>query len=121
MDEILQVPAIFTKAETMAHKSLKLVFNTQENLTDEQVAKIMAQHEKLGWLTFLVSERKIEPEDLLKLPELPQEKTKKSQGQRLHAVLYLWHEKNGGKKDDFPLFYETQMEKLINQVKDKLN
>lgn len=121
MESILQIPAILKKAETKANRALRLIFDSQEMLSDEQYAKIMAQHERLGWLSFLAQERKIQPEDVLNLPEIKDTTIRKTPSIRLRNVLYIWHEKLGGKPDDFPVFYEQQIEKLIIQIKDKLN
>lgn len=122
--EILQIQAELVKAETMAHKSLKLIFNSQENLTDEQLSKIFDKHEKLGWLSFLVGETKIQPENLVDLPELPQEEGRKSQGARIRALIYLlWKKrKDEGIEDgDQDLFYQRYTEKIIESIKEKLD
>ena len=117
--ELLQVPAEITKVTTMSHRSLRLVADTQENLTDEMMAKIMAYHGKLGWWCFLPEERKIDSLDVLNIPQLEYEKGEKSPAQRLRGVLYvLWEQKKP--TDTFIQFYEQSLEKIINQIKDKL-
>lgn len=120
-EELLQIPAELVKAETMAHKSLKLIFNTQQNLTDEQYAKIMDKHEKLGWLSFLPGEVKIDPIQVKDLPDMVEEPERKSLSQQLYAVMYVWHTKKGGSEENFPVFRETQMRAIINQIKEKID
>lgn len=116
---LLQVPSELSKATTMAHRSLRLVFDTQENLTDEQMAKIMAMHNKLGWLCFLPEERPIDVLDAVTLPKLEWDKEEKTPGQRLRATLYVyWEQKKP--TETFAQFYEQSMEKFINNVKERL-
>lgn len=116
---LLQVPAELSKATTMAHRSLRIVFDSQENLTDEQMAKIMALHSKIGWLAFLPEDRKIDALDIVSLPQITWEKDEKSPGQRLRAALFIYWQQNKHTKT-FSTFYEQQMEKYINNIKEKL-
>lgn len=115
-EQILQVQAQMVKGSSMSHRSLRLQFDTNENLTDEQMGKIMAWQDKLGWLSFSVLA--IKPENLLNLPE-PKSDESKSPSQRLRAVLFiLWEQK--GKEGDFETFYRAKMESVINMIKEKL-
>lgn len=118
--ELLQLPAEITKVTTMSHRSLRVVADTQENLTDEQMAKVMAYHGKLGWFCFLPEERKIDTLDVLNTPPMEWDKDNgKTPGQRLRGVLYvMWEQKKS--TDTFAQFYEQSMERIINQLKEKL-
>ena len=101
----------------MHGRSLRLQIDTQEALSDEVVAKITSNFEKLGWFTFSVSQ--IKPEDILNLPEIKHEESDKSPGQRLRNTLYvLWEHE--GKPGTFESFYLSRMEKIIDWVKEKL-
>ena len=49
--------------------------------------------------------------------------TEKSPSQRLRNTLFIWHEQmifNGKKLPEFEIWYQAVMEKIIQQVKDKL-
>lgn len=115
--EILQVPAELSKFSAMSHRSLRIVFDTQENLTDEQVSKITSNHERTGWLAFLVSEKNIQIEDIKDLPEIESD-SYKTPSQRQRAVLYrIWEHQGKGKS--FEEFYLIMMDKIANWLKEK--
>jgi hypothetical protein len=114
-----QVPATASSIRTMSNRSLRISFDTQENLTDEQIGKLGALHEKYGWLCFL-PDTQIKEDELLNLPALPKSlESSKSPAQRLYGALYVYWEQQG-KSGEFRLFYERYMEKRINEVKEKL-
>lgn len=117
--QILQVPAVISKASTMANRVLRLQIDTQENLTDEQISKLISKIDKYGWFVFLEDEA-IDESDIINLPELPKrEEDKKSPSQRLYNSLYIFW-KQQGEKGDFELYYRNQMEKFINAIKERL-
>ena len=120
-ERIFRVPATMSKYQSMAHRAMRLTFDTQENLTDTEVSRITSYHDKLCYLVILY-EKACENE-LIKavneLPELEYTKTNKSPSQRLRSVIYVyWQQK--GSKGDFQLFYENIIEDVINKFKDKL-
>lgn len=117
-ETILQLPAQITKITTMAHKSLRLTVDSQENLTDEQAQKVMAAHEKVGWFCF-ASEAPLRPENLVDLPPLVWEKDQKSPSQRLRAVMFLYWQQHKP-SEDFDTWYVSQLNKLIEAWKEKL-
>ena len=82
---ILQIPATLQSFKAMSHRALRLVYDSQENLTDDQVSKITANHEKYGWLVFLPEERQITPDDIKDLPEIETDNYK-SPSQRLRSI-----------------------------------
>lgn len=97
----------------------RIVLDTQENLTAEQLTELFALHEKVGWFMFLPSEQKAT--DKIELPEihLDEDAGEKSPSQRLRNVLFIyWKQK--GSKDDFELFYRRWMERAIDKVKQTL-
>ncbi len=118
----LQIPSYLNKYSSMVSGGLKIEFITQENVDAELLSNIISLKDKLGWLFFGV--KQIEAVDLIDLPKI--DKTKyvdaKTPSQRLRAVLFLLWQKtakeNGVDKDKF---YEDQMEKIINWVKEKLD
>ena len=117
---IFQIPATVSKIQSMAHRSCRVQIDTHENLTDEQMSRLMALHEKYGHLCFLAEDRQIDTADLIDIPDLPiREEDTKSPAQKLRGVLYVMWEQNG-KDGEFEVFYYKQMEKFINAVKEKL-
>lgn len=118
--QIFQLPAVLNKYESKANGAVKFSFTTQDKVPVDALANIMRFIDNAGWLNFAV--REIEAVDLLDLPKIDPIKTDaaKSPGQRLRAVIYLYHIQKGGKKEDFETYYLNTMERIINQYKDKL-
>ncbi len=118
--ELLQLPSTISKIISMSNRSLRVQIDTQENLSNENMANIMGKLEKTGWFCFL-EDSKIEADDVLKLPPLPKQATEfRSPSQKLRGVIYvLWEQ--AGKKGEFELFYARYMEKIINAVKERLS
>jgi hypothetical protein len=118
MNNLLQTPATVSKISTLSHRSLRIQVDTAENLSDEQMGKFSALHEKFGH--FLFSPDTIKEEDLLKLPPLPERPEEgKSPSQRLYNILFVYHKQlNDG--TDFEVFYRTYMDKIINKIKERL-
>ena len=118
----LQIPTYLNKYSSLNTGGLKIEFVTQENVDAELLSNIISLKDKLGYLFFGVNQ--IEAVDLLNLPKI--DKTKymdgKTPSQRLRAVLFLlWQQtvkENGVDKEKF---YEEQMERIINWVKEKLD
>jgi len=128
MDKFIpfQIPCYLNGFRSISTGGLKFEFITMENVSPEDLTKIMQFKDKLGYLSYNVNI--IEAEDILKLKDLKVDKTKyvnaKTDSQRLRAVLYLLYTHDGGNPDDkeaIELHYHEHMEKLINFIKDKLN
>lgn len=94
--------------------SLGLRFATPE-LSTEQKALVMGLMNTE--LTMLLQERGTE--GVVNVSEIKSEFDKKSPGQRLRNVLFVWWQQQGG-KGMFDAFYIAHMEKLIDHVKAKL-
>jgi len=125
--KIFQVPAEITKFTTMANKSLRLQVDTQEEINPDTITQLMNVYEKLGWINFVVREvdgqqYEIEPEDLLDLPPLDINKfdMKESPSKRLRNVFFVYFTQQGGKKENWNMYYIKEMEKLIEKVKSNL-
>jgi len=118
---IFQTPAEISGIKTMAHSSLRLQVDTQENLTPEMIAKLMNLYEKLGWFSFNVQE--IQAEELLDLPEIVVEKDEKTPAQILRGRLFVyWKQKNpNSDKDLFRPWYEQVLNKFGQSYLDKLD
>jgi hypothetical protein len=116
---LFQLPGEVSKVTSMSNRRLRIQFDSQENLSQEQMATTMGLVEKYVWACFM-PDTEIAIEDVINLPKLPaREDNQKSDSQRLRACLYvLWEQQ--GKKGDYELFYRTQMDRFINAVKEKL-
>lgn len=120
MSKLLQIPATISGTKSMANRVLRLSVDTQENLTDEQMGKLSALHEKYGWFCFL-PDTEIKPEELIDMPALPKKRAedKKSPAEQLHALLYIYW-KQSGSKGDSELFYRQYIEKRCQEIRERL-
>jgi len=118
---LLQIPATISKIQTMAKRSLRLFIDTQEDLTDEQVQRIMSNYERYGYFCFLV-DNKIEEKEVLDLPALPpkDEGKKKSPSHRFHDRLFVYYSHTHTDTSKFSAFYEETLEKIGKHYLDKL-
>lgn len=110
----VQFPSQLTKLETRVDGSIKVIIETQE-LSGSDMADLFAYRGQLGYTTFTPN-----PEAVVDVPDVKVEDNGKSPSQRLKAVLYVMWEQSGKKVDTFTMYYEMQMERIINQIKDKL-
>ncbi len=112
------IPSTIQEVRTMSRHA-RVVVDTQENLTAEQLAELFALHEKVGWFFFLGA-----PETKISIPDLPDirlDDGEKSPSQRLRAVLFIYYQQHPATDgSDFELFYRRWMERTINKVKEML-
>ena len=102
---------------TLKDKSLKVTLESQE-LTPEIKARLMSFD---GLIKVLLSDTNISPEMITEVDNLQIEVgEKKSPSERLRNVLYRFWEQSPSGYDDFNLFYRNRMEKIIEQIKDRL-
>lgn len=95
--------AIIDKISTMKDKSLKISLVTRE-LSPDSMAELFSHYQQEANIEFT-------PEEDSKTP-----------GQRLRASLYvLWEQQYKEQYKDFAVFYEVNMERIINKIKDKLS
>ena len=87
------LPAILESFRSLKDKSYKIVFESNE-LTPEQVVGLNAGLGAFGYLAFKKDPFKQSEKDMIDSLEVDFEDKKKSQGQRLRAVLYrLWEQR----------------------------
>lgn len=116
MSDIFQVPATVEKITTMS-SAIRIVFDTQDNLSADALNRIFQWRNKLGWLLFLI--RQAEAEDVIDLPVIKTE-DKRTPSMRMRAVLFrLWEQDAKGYKD-FNLYYDYHMNLMIEKLKEKL-
>lgn len=112
--KLIQVPAQVVDFRPKADRSYKITFETRE-LSGTEVAILADNYQGEGQLVF-------KPNGDVSDADIPSgngDAGVKSPSQRLRAVLYIfWRQR--GEKGDFNAFYKTQVEKMIDLVKDKL-
>jgi len=108
------------KVSTLADGSLSINIHTQE-LNDDSMTRIFALRKKPGMV--LISSDSIDQEeiDIVEKFTIEHEVGKtKSSSQRLRNVLYrVWEQ--GNQVTDFTIWYEAQMERIINKYKTTLD
>lgn len=107
--------AILDGISTRKDGTLKVTLETNELHTEDSVY-LMQNVNKQGYFFFQES-----PFKEINIPDVKlNEFETKSPSQRLRNVLWLIWEENG-KKGDFDTYYKSTMEKIIDQLKEKLN
>lgn len=95
--------AIIEKVQTMADHSIQLRLGLPEMSPDEMTKVFSVLNKEVVEIEF-----DADVDD-------------KSPSKRLRATLYvLWEQKHKDEYQDFEVFYRTRMERLINQIKEKL-
>lgn len=117
---MLKVPSQIEKFESRSDNTWKLIVGTSE-LTQEDVAELAMLKGKEGMFVFAVQEG-IKEKDIPEI--LPEFKGEKTPAQRLRGVLYrIWEQQSvlsDKIRPDFETFYRSRMERLIEQLKEKL-
>jgi hypothetical protein len=100
--------------------TLKIILGTQE-LTEG--GKLFPLQNKLCTIGIIANDSLTQEDiDLLQssklgIDDIP---NSKSQSQRLRNVLFIYWKQNDGGYSDFNLFYQNRMDKIIDQIKSKL-
>jgi hypothetical protein len=116
--QILQVAATIDDVRIKPNKTLHLKVESQENVPDEVLQRFSTVVGKYGHLCFL-PDRRINIDDVAGLPDLIEEDGGKSPAVRQRGVLYrIWEQ--GGKHGEFELAYRTEMEKILDKLKERL-
>jgi len=123
MKELFKIPATLTKYQGMRNRSLRLVFDTQESLTDEQIAKTTLLLEKFLWLCCFHEETKeSEMLELVKdLPQLEVDKDQKTPSQRLRDRMYVYYKQTHSDTSNFNSWYIDALDKIGQNYLDKVN
>ena len=118
-EQLLSIPGEITKITTLAHNSMRLQIDSQENVLPELVSQIFQMTDKVGYFCFLPEERPIAAEEVIDLPQIKLDDDEvKTPSQRLRGVIYLYAKQR--KEADTELFYRRCMEKFIKNIKEKL-
>lgn len=110
------LPATLSKVASRKDRSYTLSFDTRE-LSGNEAATLLGELMNEGWLLY-------SPNEDLTEEDVPDEKAdsmtgSKTQAQRLRSTLYvLW--KQRGQNGSFESFYRSNMETIIELIKEKL-
>jgi len=115
--EIITFPCIVSSVTMLANRDLKGTFRTDKEIDPLEMAIILNMGGRQGFIGF--KETTPTEEDFADLPEQTEFKGDKTPAQRLRGSLYvLW--KQQGSKGDFELYYKVAIERLIDEIKTKL-
>ena len=110
------------KVSTLADGTLSINIHTQE-LPDDTMMRIFNLRKSPGMVLISSDDiSKAEQEEVEKFTTDFEVGKNKTASQRLRAVLYRVWEQEGEPRGytDFPVFYESQMERIINKYKTTL-
>ena len=117
---MLIFPGILESWRSLKDKSYKIIFETNE-LTPEQAAGINASLGKFGFIAFKEDAFKDKEKEFIDTLETDFDDQQKTPSRRLRAVLYRNWEQNSEKYEDFQLYYNFKVEKIITHYKNKLD
>lgn len=115
MKDKFVVPAVFAGINRKVDRSLSLRFVTSREVSAEDFVLIDSYFQREGWLVF--AENQIQEEDI---PTQLAEVEAKTPAQRLRSVMFVYW-KQLGEEGDFEDFYRKNIEKIIEQIKSKLD
>lgn len=104
----------------MSDNGLRVQVDTNE-ISPQQASELMLLKGSFGTFAFAPESTPIEEKDLEIPEELKEFPNQKSLSERLRNVLWILHEKRGGKKEDFETFRAKQMERFIELIKSKID
>ena len=110
-----KVPATLEGVSTLKDGGLSISFHTQE-LGSEDKTKAFEFQQAFGWLLFQEQDYR---QDELDLDEIRKDTGGKSPSQRMRSVLFILY-KESGQSVPFETFYANYMDKMIEQLKDKI-
>lgn len=111
---MIKLQAYLTNFNRKPDRSCKVSFETQE-LTPDDLLELDKHYQNFGWLVF--------QENQINLKDIPTEQAEdkeKTPSKRLRSVIFiLW--KQRGEQGDFESFYRSYTDKIIEQIKSKLD
>lgn len=115
MSKEVTLPVLIAGLQSKVDGSIKITLETRE-LNPNSAANLFEMRNREAWA--VLAPNRIEE---VNLPKEQADATlqNKTPSQRLRNVLYiLW--KQNGSQGDFESYYKTQMEKMIEKLKDKI-
>lgn len=121
----LLVPVGLGIPKRRADSTASLPFQTNLELSDEEMTEIDRRRLSIGWLMFAETERELED---FHIPNIivDREAGQKSPSERLRAVIFrVWEQNVEGRKDrqfsqDSDGYYQDTMNRIISQFKEVL-
>ena len=113
------LPAQLDRLRTLADKTLKITFETQE-LNPQDLLGLMENMHQFGYLAFKKEPFKEDEKEMLQELKSDFEFKGKSSSQRLRSVLYVMWQHDPQGFDTSVKHYESEMERIINHYKSKL-
>ena len=112
---IITVPGTWDRANRKKDKSVSLAFTTNLEISNEDFATMDLHVGESGWVSFSPNEISLED-----IPKGDAQDQSKSKATRLRNVLYVRWETLTDKVTPFDQYYDTQMERLIERLKQDL-
>lgn len=113
---IFQTNATITKVMTMADQGIRVQIDTPE-LPENSIAKLFGLRNKEMWVA--MKDVPLKEEDIT-VPEYTEATGKKTPSQRLRASIFIFWEQQTDRSKPFDDFYREYMQKIIDQVQNKL-
>ncbi len=111
-----------TRASRKADRSVSISFNTTTEQSGPEMAELDAMHNQTCIIAIKPEETPFLDNELKDLDsvDMDLEDSTKTPSKRLRSVLYRLWEQNSKMDTDFKSFYQLRMEKLIDQIKNRL-
>jgi hypothetical protein len=113
----MQIPVTWDSANRKRDRSVSLRFTTNFEINNQDFSKMDEMVGLQGWLLF----KENESIDLKELPTEAAPTDGKKPSQRLRGVLWHYWDKNTDRSEEFDAYYARSMERIIEQVKDKIH
>ena len=113
------IPAQLDSLRTLADKTLKVTFETQE-LNPQDLLGLMENLHQFGYLAFKMEPFKKDEKEMMDNLESGYKEAGKTPSQRLRAILYVTYQNNNEGFDTFTRFYDHHMEKICTHFNSKL-
>jgi len=113
-------PGLLKSHRSRVDGTLDIVFETNE-ISPSQMADIHSQRGTFGYIAFKEEPFKTKEKEIIENLETDYDDGKKTDSQRLRAVLYLLWKKEPEGYQDFNLYKKFKMEKIINHYKKLLD
>ena len=113
------IPAQFDGLRTLADKTLKITFETQE-MSPQDLLGMMENIHQYGYLCFKKEPFNEKEKEVINELKSDFEFKGKSSSQRLRSVLYVMFQNNNEGFDSSVKHYEHHLEKIIEHFKSKL-
>ncbi len=112
-----------TRASRKADKSVSISFNTMGEQSTSEMAELDQLFQQDCVIAIKESDTPFLDNELKDLDSIDMdlEDTSKTPSKRLRSVLYRLWEQDSKLDTDFKSFYKTRMEKMIEQIKNRLD